>query len=65
MNRWQERFPKLFERSAFEWGGVASGDLDIQFSLELPPDELVSNVKVIGRTAGGVVVCESIATAHV
>jgi 8-oxo-dGTP diphosphatase len=59
MNRWQERFPKLFARSAFEWGGVASGDLEIQFSLELPPDELVSNVKVIGRVDGGVVVCES------
>jgi 8-oxo-dGTP diphosphatase len=59
MNRWQERFPELFARSAFEWGGVASGDLEIQFSLELPPDELVSNVKVIGRAGGGVVVCET------
>lgn len=59
MTSWQERFPTLFERSSFEWGGVASGDLEIQFSLELPPDELVSNVKVIGRTAGSVVVCES------
>jgi 8-oxo-dGTP diphosphatase len=59
MDRWQERFPGLFARSAFQWGGVAPGDLEIQFSLELPPDELVSNVKVIGRAAGGVVVCES------
>jgi 8-oxo-dGTP diphosphatase len=59
VNRWQERFPQLFARSAFEWGGVASGDLEIQFSLALPPDELVSNVKVIGRAAGGVVVCQS------
>jgi hypothetical protein len=55
MNLWHDRFPQLFARSAFEWGGVASGDLEIQFSLELPPDELVSNVKVIGRAAGGVV----------
>jgi 8-oxo-dGTP diphosphatase len=59
VNRWQERFPQLFARLPFEWGGVASGDLEIQFSLALPPDELVSNVKVIGRAAGGVVVCQS------
>ncbi|TCO51100.1 8-oxo-dGTP pyrophosphatase MutT (NUDIX family) [Kribbella antiqua] len=59
MDGWQERFPKLFAPSAFEWGGVANGELEIQFSLELPPDELISNVKVIGRAAGGVVVCES------
>jgi 8-oxo-dGTP diphosphatase len=59
VNRWQEHFPKLFARSAFEWGGVASGELDIEFSLELPPDELVSNLKIIGRAAGGVVVCQN------
>ena len=64
MNLWHDRFPQLFARSAFEWGGVASGDLEIRFSLEFPPDELVSNVKVIGRAAGGVaaggvVVCQS------
>jgi 8-oxo-dGTP diphosphatase len=59
MNLWQERFPNLFARSPFEWGGVAAGDLEIEFSLELPPDELVSNVKIIGRAAGGVVVCKS------
>lgn len=59
MDLWHERFPGLFARSAFEWGGVASGDLQIQFSLEIPPDELISNVKVIGRAGGGVVVCQS------
>jgi 8-oxo-dGTP diphosphatase len=59
MNLWRERFPNLFARSPFEWGGVAAGGLEIQFSLELPPDELVSNVKVVGRAAGGVVVCKS------
>jgi 8-oxo-dGTP diphosphatase len=59
MNVWRELFPNLFARAPFEWGGVAAGGLEIQFSLEPPPDELVSNVKIIGRAAGGVVVCKS------
>jgi 8-oxo-dGTP diphosphatase len=59
LTQWQERFPKLFARSPFLWGGVAPGDLEIRFSLELPPEELVSNVKVIARTGEGIVVCES------
>lgn len=58
MGRWQERFPRLFSRTPFDWGGVASGELQLQFTLESPPEELISNVKIIGRAGGGVVVCE-------
>jgi 8-oxo-dGTP diphosphatase len=59
MNLWHDRFPQLFARSALS--GEASRPVIWRFSslLRFPPDELVSNVKVIGRAAGGVVVCQS------
>lgn len=57
--RWSERFPSLFQSRPFSWGGIADDRLQIQFSQSKPPDELVSNVKVIGRYNGGVVVFET------
>lgn len=52
MQTWVERFPELFAPAFWEWG-----DLDVRFTTEQPPDELVSNVHVVGRTEDGVVVC--------
>ncbi|MFC5261607.1 NUDIX domain-containing protein [Kribbella qitaiheensis] len=52
MQTWVKRFPELFAPAFWEWG-----DLDVRFTTEQPPDELVSNVHVVSRTEGGVVVC--------
>mgnify|MGYP003445595124 CR=1 FL=1 len=52
MQTWPERFPELFAADYWGWG-----DLDVRFQTEAPPDELISNVHVIGRTDGGIVVC--------
>jgi 8-oxo-dGTP diphosphatase len=52
MQTWAERFPELFAPGYWTWG-----DLDVRFTTEEPPDELISNVHVVARTAGGVVVC--------
>ncbi|TCM45841.1 NUDIX domain-containing protein [Kribbella sp. VKM Ac-2568] len=52
MQTWVEQFPELFAPAFWEWG-----ELDVRFTTEQPPDELVSNVHVVGRTEGGVVVC--------
>ncbi|WP_420113048.1 NUDIX hydrolase [Pseudactinotalea sp.] len=57
--RWSERFPGLFRSRPFTWGDIADERLRIQFSLAVPPDELISNVKVIGRCGDGVVVFET------
>ena len=54
MQTWAERFPDLFAPAVWEWG-----ELDVRFSIEQPPDELISNVHVIGRTEGGIVVCRN------
>lgn len=54
MQTWAERFPALFAPAVWEWG-----DLDVRYSMDEPPDELVSNVHVIGRTDGGIVVCRN------
>jgi 8-oxo-dGTP diphosphatase len=48
------RFPRLFAPERWEWG-----NLDTQFSLDLPPDELVSNVHLLARTGGELVVCRN------
>ncbi|TCN37342.1 8-oxo-dGTP diphosphatase [Kribbella orskensis] len=52
MQTWVERFPELFAPAFWAWG-----ELDVRFTTEQPADELVSNVHVVGRTEGGVVVC--------
>lgn len=54
---WSSQFPDLFRRSPFSWGGMGDHRLEIEFTLDPPPDHLISNVKVIGRTAAGIVVC--------
>lgn len=51
---WAARFPRLF---ATEHG--PDGEFDATFSLDPPPDRLVSNVHVIGRTNGGIVLCRN------
>ncbi|RZS34934.1 8-oxo-dGTP diphosphatase [Herbihabitans rhizosphaerae] len=43
---------KLFEPQRWEWGGI-----DARFSTVLPPDELVTNVHVVGFAGDRVVVC--------
>jgi 8-oxo-dGTP diphosphatase len=57
MSPWQERFPALFARVPFSWGGMTAGGIQVQFSLDHPPEKLVSNVRIIGRAEGGIVVC--------
>jgi 8-oxo-dGTP diphosphatase len=52
MQTWVEQFPELFAPAFWEWG-----ELDVQFSTEQPPDHLISNVHVVARTEGGIVVC--------
>ncbi|MGW7681277.1 NUDIX domain-containing protein [Kribbella sp. NPDC054772] len=52
MQPWSDRFPELFTSGYWEWG-----DLDVRYTLEEPQDELISNVHVVCRTAGGIVVC--------
>ncbi|HEY0617493.1 MAG TPA: NUDIX domain-containing protein [Kribbella sp.] len=52
MQIWAERVPELFAPGFWGWG-----DLDVRFSTEEPPDELISNVHVVARTEGGIVVC--------
>src|SRR3954449_5998014 len=54
MQTWAERFPELFAPGYWEWG-----ELDVRFSVEQPPDELISNVHVVCRTTGGIVVCSN------
>lgn len=57
--RWQAEFPNLFRAQPFGWGGIGDSRLQIEFSRSVPPDELISNVKVIGRCGAGVVVFET------
>lgn len=57
--RWSQRFPRLFQPQPFTWGDVADARLRIHFSRSTPPDELISNVKVIGRCGQGIVVFET------
>jgi 8-oxo-dGTP diphosphatase len=54
MQTWAERFPDLFAADHWAWG-----ELDVRFQIEVPPDELISNVHVIGRTGEGIVVCSN------
>jgi 8-oxo-dGTP diphosphatase len=46
------RFPKLHAPQYWEWGG-----LDAQFSTELPPDELVQSIHIVGFIGDDIVVC--------
>lgn len=46
------RYPLLFAPQRWEWGGF-----DARFSTVLPPDELVSNVHVVGFSDDRIVVC--------
>jgi 8-oxo-dGTP diphosphatase len=54
MQTWAERFPELHAPAFWAWG-----DLDVRFTTEQPPDELISNVHAVARTEGGIVVCEN------
>ncbi|GAA1238724.1 hypothetical protein GCM10009665_31280 [Kitasatospora nipponensis] len=49
----QDRFPALFAPQRWEWGGI-----DAQFSLGLPPDELITNIHLIGFSGDAVVLCQ-------
>jgi 8-oxo-dGTP diphosphatase len=46
------RFPHLHAPQRWAWGGI-----DAQFSVELQPDELITNIHVVGFTEGRVVLC--------
>ncbi|MFI1916688.1 NUDIX domain-containing protein [Nocardia sp. NPDC020380] len=47
-----DRYPVLHAPARWEWGG-----LDVQFSTDLPPDELVTNVHVICFSGDRIVLC--------
>ncbi|GAB0107458.1 hypothetical protein JMUB6875_64520 [Nocardia sp. JMUB6875] len=47
-----DRFPGLYAPARWEWGG-----LDVQFSTELPPDELVTNIHVVCFVGERIVLC--------
>lgn len=52
--QWRMRFPELFAPQYWEWAGF-----DARFGLEVPPDAEISNMHVMCRTDGGIVVCEN------
>jgi len=52
--RWSDVFPALFAPQRWEWGGI-----DVQFSLEAPADDAVSNVHLLARATDGLVVCRN------
>ncbi|MFJ5925791.1 NUDIX domain-containing protein [Kitasatospora sp. NPDC092948] len=49
------RYPALHAPQRWEWGGI-----DAQFTTELPPDELVTNIHLVGFTEGRVVLCRDV-----
>ncbi|MDH6123918.1 NUDIX hydrolase [Kitasatospora sp. GP82] len=49
------RFPSLHAPQRWAWGGI-----DAQFSAELPPDELITNIHLVGFSDGKVVLCRDI-----
>ncbi len=48
----RDRYPALFAPQRWEWG-----DMDAQFSEQLPPDELITNIHLVGFTGDLVVLC--------
>ncbi|GAA4843499.1 NUDIX domain-containing protein [Kitasatospora terrestris] len=49
------RFPILHAPQRWAWGGI-----DAQFSAELPPDGLITNIHLVGFTDGLVVLCRDV-----
>ncbi|MFB7946481.1 NUDIX domain-containing protein [Kitasatospora phosalacinea] len=49
------RYPALHAPQRWEWGGI-----DAQFSTEPPPDELVTNIHLVGFAEGRVVLCRDV-----
>lgn len=47
-----QRFPLLYAPQRWEWGGI-----DAQFSTTPPPDELVTNIHVVGFVGERVLIC--------
>ncbi|MEV6773449.1 NUDIX domain-containing protein [Nocardia sp. NPDC051030] len=47
-----DRYPLLHTPARWEWGG-----LDVQFSTDLPPDELVTNIHVFAFVNDRIVLC--------
>lgn len=54
MRDWSQQLPELFAPAFWEWG-----ELDVSFTTEEPADELISNIHVVARTEGGLVVCRN------
>ncbi|MFJ9521173.1 NUDIX domain-containing protein [Kitasatospora sp. NPDC101801] len=46
------RFPQLHAPQRWAWGGI-----DAQFSAALPPDELITNIHLVGFSGDQVVLC--------
>ena len=56
---WAARFPELFRLRHLHWGGIGDSRLLIEFTVDLPADELISNVKIVDRHQLGLVVIET------
>ncbi len=49
------RFPALHAPQRWAWGGI-----DAQFSAELPPDRLITNIHLVGFSQDRVVLCRDV-----
>ena len=51
---WRERFPDLFAPGRWDWG-----PMDVQFTVDPPPNELIANVHLVARSGGKIVISVS------
>lgn len=54
---WRARHPGLFADQTLDFAGVGYGHLSLRFTLDAKPDDMVSNVRVIGLNQKRVLVC--------
>lgn len=55
---WADRYPQLARPHLHSWAGVTRG-YTLELTSELPPDDLVVNVRLLPTVAGRVVVCQT------
>ena len=55
---WARRYPSLFRPHRHSWAGV-SRDHVLELTLDLPPDDLVVNVRLVPTVDDRIVVCET------
>lgn len=55
---WTDRYPALFRPHRHSWAGVTR-PYTLELTLDLPPDDLVVNVRLIPTISGRIVVCQT------